>query len=92
MGKSTNWAKRQLMAKGIVQEEVLKEIFKATPHLLKFPVAKMWIDYDREADVLYISFKRPQKATDSEMLENGILLRYKGKELVGVTILEASKR
>ena len=48
--------------------------------------------YDEEADVLYISFKRPQKATDSEMLEDGILLRYKDKELVGITILEASKR
>ncbi|NMX21943.1 hypothetical protein C5S30_05835 [ANME-1 cluster archaeon GoMg4] len=52
----------------------------------------MWIDYDKEADVLYISFTRPQKATDSEMLENGILLRYKGDELVGITVLEASKR
>jgi len=80
------------MAKEIVKEEVLREVFKATPYLLKFPVAKMWIDYDKEADVLYISFKRPQKATDSEMLENGILLRYKSKELVGITVLEASKR
>jgi uncharacterized protein YuzE len=52
----------------------------------------MRIDYDKEADVLYISFKRPQKATDSEMRENGILLRYKGDELVGLTVLEASKR
>ena len=80
------------MAKEIAQEGVLEEVFKATPHLLKFPVAKMWIDYDEEADVHYISFKRPQKATDSEMLDNGILLRYKGKELVGITVLEASKR
>jgi len=52
----------------------------------------MWIDYDKEADVLYISFRRPQKATDSEMLKNGILLRYKGDKLVGITVLEASKR
>ncbi|MFC1715492.1 DUF2283 domain-containing protein [Candidatus Poribacteria bacterium] len=52
----------------------------------------MWIDYDKEADVLYIGFKRPQKATDSEMLDNGVLLRYREKELVGVTVLEASKR
>jgi len=80
------------MAKEIVQEEIIEEIFKATPHLLKFPVGKMWIDYDQEADVLYISFKRPQKATYSEMLDNGILLRYIGEELVGITILEASKR
>jgi len=59
---------------------------------LKFPTHKIWIDYDQGADVLYISFKRPQKATDSEMLENGILLRYRDEELVGVTIPEASKR
>jgi len=80
------------MAKEIVKEEMLKEVFKATPHLLKFPVGRMWIDYDKDADVLYISFKRPQKATDSEMLSNGILVRYKGKQVVGLTILEASKR
>ena len=72
--------------------EIMSEVFKATPHLLKFPVTKMWIDYDREADVLYISFKRPQRATDSEMLPNGIVLRYKNSELVGITVLEASKR
>ena len=29
-----------------------------TPHLLKFPATKMSVDYDEEADVLYISFKR----------------------------------
>jgi len=80
------------MAKNVVTKEIIEEVFKATPHLLKFPATKMWVDYDEEADVLYISFKRPQKATDSEMLEDGILLRYKDKELVGITILEASKR
>ena len=80
------------MEKEILKQETLSEIVKATPHLLKFPVKKMWIDYDQEADVLYISFNRPQKATDSEMLQHGILHRYRGKKLVGLTILEASKR
>jgi uncharacterized protein YuzE len=80
------------MAKEIMKEDVMREVFKATPHLLKFPVGRMWIDYDKEADVLYISFKRPQKATDSEMLENGIVVRYRGDEIVGLTVLEASKR
>jgi uncharacterized protein YuzE len=42
--------------------------------------------------VLYISFKRPQKATDTEMTKDGILIRYKDDEIVGITILEASKR
>lgn len=80
------------MDKGIISKEVLSDVFKATPHFLKMPANRMWIDYDQEADVLYISFKRPQKATDSEMLENGILVRYRGSQVVGLTILEASKR
>jgi uncharacterized protein YuzE len=79
------------MAKEIVTEKTIKEISRAVPHFIKLPVDRMWIDYDKQADVLYISFRRPQKATDSEMLKNGILLRYKGERLVGMTILEASK-
>jgi uncharacterized protein YuzE len=50
------------------------------------------VDYDEEADVLYISFERPQKATDSEMTDGGVLLRYRRERLVGVTILDASPR
>jgi len=73
-------------------DKTLKEVNQLVSHFIKMPESKMLIDYDREADVLYISFKRPQDATDSEMLENGILLRYKGEELVGITVLNASKR
>ena len=72
--------------------KTLKEITEIVSHIIKLPETKMWMDYDKEADVLYISFKRPQKATDSEMVENGVLLRYKGNDLVGITILDASKR
>ena len=71
------------MAKEIIREEMIKEIFKATPHLLKFPAGRMWIDYDKEADVLYINFKKPQKATDSEMLKSGILISVRPETLIG---------
>ena len=77
--------------KNLTQKDI-REIFKAIPHLIKLPVRKIWVDYDKEADVLYISLRRPQDATDSEMQDDGVLLRYKGKELVGVTIFGASKR
>lgn len=53
---------------------------------------KIWIDLDEEADVLYISFQRPRRATDSEMMDNGILLRYNRDNLVGITVLDASSR
>jgi uncharacterized protein YuzE len=59
----------------------------------QFPASKLWLDHDVEADVLYISLKRPQKATETiEVNEEGVLLHYRGKELVGITVLEASKR
>ena len=80
------------MARETLTKSILTEVFKATPHLLRFPKNKLWIDYDKEADVMYLSFDRPQKATESEMLDNGVLLRYKSDKLVGMTILEASKR
>ena len=73
-------------------ENTLKEVNELVSHFIKLPETKMWVDYDKEADVLYISFKRPQKSTDSEMLDNGVLLRYKEDELVGITVLDASKR
>ena len=60
--------------------------------MLKFPKNKLWIDYDKEADGLYLSFQRPQKATESEMSDDGVLLRYKREKLVGIAILEASKK
>jgi uncharacterized protein YuzE len=69
---------------------ISKSVFRAVPLLVDFPVSRFWVDYDQEADVLYISFQRPQKATDTEMTDEGILLRYRGKQLVGITVLDAS--
>jgi uncharacterized protein YuzE len=43
------------------------------------------IDYDEEADVLYISFGRPQAADDSEEV-NDVIYRFRENELVGITI------
>jgi len=80
------------MAKRTATARAIEEISGALPHLIRLPNGKAWIDYDEEADVLYVSVKRPQKATDTEFLpDKGILLRYRDKELVGVTILDASK-
>lgn len=50
------------MEKEVISKEVLGEIFKA-----------MWIDYDEEADVLYVNLNPSQKATDTEMTEDGII-------------------
>jgi len=75
-----------------VASKISSSVFRAVPLLVDFPTQRFWVDYDREADVLYLSFQRPQKATDTEMTDEGILFRYRGKQLVGMTILDASTR
>jgi len=75
-----------------LQAKDFSGILKAVPQLIRFPAQSMWMDYDEEADVLYLSFRRPQKATDSEMRDDGIIVRKRGKQIVGLTILDASTR
>ena len=59
---------------------------KGTPHRY------LWSSYDADADTLYINFKKPSHATDSELTDDDILVRYEGEEVVGLTVLHASKR
>ncbi len=66
-------------------------LMQAIPYLTRIPVNHLWVDYDREADVLYITFSR-EPADDTEIGDENILFRYKGDTLVGITIIEASKR
>ena len=68
----------------------MTEILESVPHLLKMPSKRTWIDYDEEADVLYISFRKPQGADDSEM-EDNVVYHYKSKLLVGITVIGAKK-
>ena len=75
-----------------LEPHTVQTVTRAVPLLLKFPMEHFSVDYDREADVLYISFRRPQKATDTRVTDEGLLLRYHGEELVGITILDASSR
>ncbi|MBI5971024.1 MAG: DUF2283 domain-containing protein [Deltaproteobacteria bacterium] len=51
----------------------------------------MWVDYDKEADVLYLSFRKPQRAKKTVETDD-ILIRKDGKKIVGITILNASTR
>ncbi|MGB3309433.1 MAG: DUF2283 domain-containing protein [Nodosilinea sp.] len=64
------------------------DILQSVPYLLKMPSKRTWIDYDDEADVLYISFQKPQQANDS-VLEDNVIYHYRDDDLVGVTVLQA---
>jgi len=62
------------------------------PAVLRSPHRYLWSSYDAEADVLYINFKKPSHADDSELTDEDIIVRYEGKEVVGLTVLHASTR
>lgn len=52
----------------------------------------LWASYDAEADVLYINFKKPSHATDSELTDDDVIIRYENDQVVGFTVLHASQR
>lgn len=68
----------------------LIEIKKALPYFLKHKT--IWTSYDSEADVLYLHFKKPNHADNSEMTDDEIIVRYEGDEIIGLTILNASNK
>lgn len=73
-----------------VNQKEINIIYRSIPLLRNYPSDQIWIDYDREADVLYINFERPQRATDS-VLKDNVLIRKRNGKIIGVTILNASK-
>ena len=71
---------------------VINEIYEALPHIKKIGVKHIWFDFDEEADVLYVSLERPQRATDTDILADGTFLRLRNKKVVGLTITNVSKK
>lgn len=59
--------------------------------LAQYGQDKLFIDYDQEADVLYVSFGKAQKAETAMQGEDGIIRRKKKGKIVGLTILQASR-
>ncbi len=70
----------------------VKRILSIVPDLLEVPYSRVWTYYDKEADVLYINFKKPSHADDSEITDDDVIIRYENGEIVGITVLNASKR
>lgn len=68
------------------------EYLELIPTLVRTPHRAFWSTYDADADVLYLNFKKPATATDSELTDDDIIVRYEGDEVIGLTVLHASKR
>lgn len=75
-----------------MEKKAIKQIYGALPYLKNSGAEHLWFDYDKGADVLYISFQRPQRATDTDIMDDGTLVHTRGKKVVGLTIINFSNR
>ena len=62
------------------------------PAVKHSPEHYLWSSCDAEADVLYVNFKKPNHADDSELTDDDVIIRYEQGEVIGLTILNASQR
>lgn len=67
----------------------LSDLKAVVPYMLKHK--NLWSNYDEEADVLYLHFKKSNHADHSEMTNDDVIIRYENSEIIGVTILNASQ-
>ena len=70
----------------------IDNVLTFVPQALQLHQKNIWLSYDEEADVLYLNFKKPSHMDDSELLDNDVIVRYEGEEVVGMTIMNASKK
>ena len=58
-----------------MEKTVIHHIQSIIPNIIALSKKKssFSFDYDEEADVLYISFQKPQQATDTEIVDDDIL-------------------
>jgi len=55
-------------------------------------IEKIVLNYDKKGDVLYINFGPPVPADDSDVTDEGVIVRLKEGRIVGLTIPNAKKR
>lgn len=52
----------------------------------------MNVTYDPKADAMYIYFSDSKKSTNTVEVRNDLLVDYAGREMIGIEILDVSKK
>jgi len=80
------------MAQKVATKKLL-QLARLCPILKGFPIHRMSLRYDEEADVLYVKFADTKPIYKSDLTKDDMLVEYdEEKNVVGVTILDASSR
>ncbi|MGH9396234.1 MAG: DUF2283 domain-containing protein [Terriglobia bacterium] len=70
----------------------VQNYLKLLTNVKESPQGSVWLSYDTEADALYVNYKKPSHATDSELTDDDVIVRCEGDRIVGFTVLHASQR
>ena len=62
----------------------LNQYLTLIPVIGQSPGGSLWSSYYEHGDVLYISFDKPRPATDSELTDDDIIIRYDGDDVIGI--------
>lgn len=73
-------------------EVIINDIMQALKAVSHSNADNLNIRFDKEADVMYVSFGPPLPADESELGEDDILYRYKNGEIIGLTVTYFSER
>ncbi len=76
----------------LTSEQFVRQCLVLASGITGMPIEKIRVDHDKEADVLHLSSRKPQRATESVETDDDVLIRKDGEDIVGVTILNASTR
>ena len=60
-------------------------------HILGMRKPPLWISYDREGDALNVIFEEAKKSDKSALDKNDVIVTKRGKQIVNMTILNASR-
>lgn len=70
---------------------IIEQTKHILPNLRNLAQSGLSASYDTDADVLYVSFGKPQEADDAEMNNQDVIIRRRGEKVVGLTFLNASR-
>ena len=60
-------------------------------HILDMSNPPLWVSYDREGDALHVVFEEAKKSDKAGLDRNDIIVTKRGKKVVNMTILHASR-
>ena len=70
----------------------LEDVLPLLPGLGASPTHSLWVSFDPEGDTLSVNFTKPSLADDSELTDDDVIIRYRGDDVIGYTVLRVSQR